>query len=193
MEKPYQGRSVITETLRGTQIRIPKERNWFIICFMGFWLLAWSAGIVFSTGIGLGIAFSGDASGGVPTLIFSGIGIVAGLFVVRAFIWLLIGEEVITLEAGSLSIKNKGDFFSKIKTYDLNEVKKVRIQEIEIPNWGFGQSTSVQTINTNTTGTIRFDYGMKTIKFGDKLHEAEARKILDHLKEKQFLNDKNFI
>ncbi|MBK7939818.1 MAG: hypothetical protein IPJ82_23280 [Lewinellaceae bacterium] len=42
------------------------------------------------------------------------------------------------------------------------------------------------------TGMIRFDYGLKTIHIANGIDEAEAKFILERLKSKRLITDKNF-
>ncbi|GAB3938349.1 hypothetical protein [Mucilaginibacter myungsuensis] len=46
-------------------------------------------------------------------------------------------------------------------------------------------------IGISDMDTIRFDYGMKTIKFGGGLDEAEANHLLQRLKDKKILTAHN--
>lgn len=41
------------------------------------------------------------------------------------------------------------------------------------------------------TGTLRFDYGLKTVRFGGGIDEAEANFIINKLKEKKFIGETN--
>ncbi len=41
-------------------------------------------------------------------------------------------------------------------------------------------------------GKIKFDYGMKTIKFANDIDEAEARNIIEKMKENTNFKEENF-
>jgi len=42
------------------------------------------------------------------------------------------------------------------------------------------------------SGTIRFDYGLQTVKFAAGIDEAEAKFIVDKLKERHLLTEINY-
>ncbi|OOQ61405.1 hypothetical protein BC343_20755 [Mucilaginibacter pedocola] len=84
-------------------------------------------------------------------------------------------------------------FFKAPKVYDLNEIKHIRAEEEPSLNSGFGRAgNNRQSISKFDTGTIKFDYGLKTVKFGNDLDEAEARYIIERLKSRKMLTEKNF-
>jgi hypothetical protein len=102
------------------------------------------------------------------------------------------GKEVISFGQGQLTIAKKGTFFYKPRTYDLSEAKNFRAQDNDSGFAGMwsGQRNTFGTLST--TGTIRFDYGLRTIKFANGIDEAEAKSILAKLKDKRLLTEKNF-
>ena len=187
METPYGGRATINPTFDGLEIIIPAKRNLFVVAFLGFWLCGWLFGELFVLGAIL--------SGGIPTgpglfmLVWLGMWTVGGLFAISVFWWMIRGQEVITFGRGQLTIEKHGLLFSKPKTYDLNEVKKVRVQE-SMPYPACGRRTDFS--GYANAGTIRFDYGLKTVQVANGIDEAEANYILEQLKVKRLLTDKNF-
>lgn len=188
MEKPSTGRATIIDTLRGLEISIPAKRNGFIVVFLGFWLCGWAMGEIFAIG-GVSGLFGEERGPGLFLLFWLGGWTVGGFFAIRTFFWNLRGREVITVESGLLTVDMKGALFVKTKTYDLNEAKCFRVQEDEASAWGNRRNNSLAI---NNGGTIRFDYGMQTVKFAGGIDEAEAKMLLRQLKNKNLLTDKNF-
>lgn len=190
MEKPYRGRATIQDNFSDVQITIPAKRNWFILIFVGAWLCGWLMGEVFVLG---GITRS---IGSDPASIFILFWLIAwtvgGFFAFRAFLWNLIGKEVVTVGQGRLMIDKKGALLFKPKTYDLNEVRNIRVQE---DNPGFNGIFGTQRTNFSAfnLGTIRFDYGLQTVKFAGGIDEAEAKFIIDKLKERHLLTERNYM
>jgi hypothetical protein len=186
MEIPYKGRATIQDNITNLQIIIPAKRNWFIILFIGAWLGAWIMGEFFALGMVTGL-FSGRGPANLFILIWLIGWTVGGFFAFRMFLWNLIGKEIITIGQGTLAVAKKGALLFKAKTYDLNEVKNIRAQEdnlavagpFGIRPGGFGAF--------NTGGTIRFDYGLQTVKFAGGIDEAEAKFILEKLKDRHLL------
>ncbi|MDB5281756.1 MAG: hypothetical protein JWO06_831 [Bacteroidota bacterium] len=190
MEIPYSGRSIITDNFDRIEISIPVKKNWFIIIFLGAWLGGWLMGETVALAAVTGLF----GKIGPPQLFitFWLVGWTAGgLFAIRTWIWNLSGKEVINIGQGQLTVTKKGALFIKPKTYDLNEVKNVRAQDDEGSTniWGVRRN---DFWNIGSGGTIRFDYGMKTIKFAGGVDEAEAKSILAMLTEKKILSAKNF-
>lgn len=199
MEKPYQGRAVLRDSLTELQIQIPAHRPWFVIAFLSFWLCGWLLGelsvIGALTGLQLGW-LAGMPSAPMPVsaflLVWLGGWTVGGLFALRALLWMVRGQEVITAGSGTLTVDKAGMLFYKAKTYDLAEVRNVRVQEDVAAGFqGFGTRRN-SIAGFGDTGTIRFDYGLKTVKFGAGIDEAEARFLVGKLRERRVLTDRNF-
>jgi hypothetical protein len=57
-------------------------------------------------------------------------------------------------------------------------------------NIGSGRYNTLKSLN-GRTGTIAFDYGMKTIRFGESIDEAEGKYLLNLFIQKKILSDKN--
>lgn len=189
MEKPYTGRAIIQDNFTDLQIIIPAKRNWFLLIFVGAWLFCWSLGEIFALGMVVGV-LSGDPVG--LFVLFWLIGwTVGGFFVFRTFLWNLMGKEVITVGQGQLSIDKKGALLFKPKVYNLNEVRNIRVHDDNAAFGPFGGRRN-DFGAFNSGGTIRFDYGLKTVKFANGIDEAEAKFILDKLKERRMLTEKNY-
>lgn len=191
MEKPYEGRATITDNYGTVDVVIPVKRQLFVTLFLGFWLCGWLVGEVFVLTMLLGgFSLGGD---GMFVSLFMAVWLtgwtVGGLFALRAFFWLLLGKEIITIGQGRMTINKKGLLFKKPKTYDMNDVKGMRVEAPASLGYNYGSRNSLN--NTFAGGTIRFDYGMKTVKFAGGIDEAEAKHIVKELKRKGYLFDRN--
>ena len=99
-------------------------------------------------------------------------------------IWNLIGKEIITVSPGVITIRRTGSIFFRAKSYDLNEAKYFMAeQEPMFNNWG----NRYNNYWGQNNGTIKFEYGMKTIRFADSMDEAEANYILAILRNKKLI------
>lgn len=184
MELPYSGRAIIDENFDGIAITIPTKKNWAIVLFLGFWLFAWCFGEFFAIR-----ELTGGGSGAPDLFLFVWLGgwTIGGFFAFRALCWMVIGKEIITIGQGALTIDKRGALFYRSKTYDLREAKNFRAIEDRASLGVFG-SRRGSIYNLDKNGTIRFDYGMQTIKFGDGLDEAEANFILQKLRNKKLID-----
>lgn len=109
----------------------------------------------------------------------------------RVFIWMLKGKEVITIGQGILRLEKKGALLSRPKEYALDEVKFIRVQDEGTNYGGFGRRYGPLTA-FNVGGMIRFDYGLQTVKFANDLDEAEAKYIIQQLKDRRLLTERNW-
>jgi hypothetical protein len=189
MEKPYQGHATIHDSFTEVQIIVPARKNWFVIIFLSAWLCGWFIGEIFV--LNAIIAGSAGSSGGIFLLVWLVAWTVGGFLAIKSWLWIIKGKEIITVGQGQLSIDRKGALFFKPRVYDLNEVKNIRIQDDRPAFSGFAEKRSDNSM-FNSTGIIRFDYGLRTIKFANGIDEAEAKYILDKLKERRFIMEKNY-
>jgi hypothetical protein len=189
MEIPYNGRAIVEDNFDSVTINIPIKRNYFITIFLCFWLCGWFVGESFALSSLFGL---GNNAPQLFLLVWVCGWTLGGIFVIKTVLWQIAGKEIIEVGKGVLIIKKKGDWFKKARTYDLNECKAFRVKEDALFNT-FGMLGGRRPFGGNTpSGTINFDYGMKTIKFGEGVEEAEAKYLLGILKSKGLLVDKNF-
>lgn len=193
MEKPYEGRAIVRDNYGTMDIVIPVKRQIFVVLFLGFWLCGWLLGEGFAIGALFG--FSSFGGGEIFVTLFMGVWLagwtVGGLFAMRVFFWLLIGREVITVGQGKITISKKGMLFKKPKTYDLNEVKNMSVEELaSVGNFSYGRRNSFAAMMNN--GIISFDYGLKTVRFAGGIDAAEGKHILKEMRRKGYLYERNF-
>ncbi len=189
METPSYGLATINEFYDSVEIIIPAKKNWAIIIFCCAWLCGWVFGEVTAVGTVFGIG--GHAGIGLFMLVWLVGWTIGGVMVLRAIIWQLFGQEIITVGNGELSIAKKQDFFFKPKTFNLSDACDFRVQDNDnsYSMWGSRRS---DPFNMKNGGVIWFDYGLKTVKFANGIDEAEAKYILKKLKDKKILSEANF-
>lgn len=181
LEKPYAGRASITDNFNGIEIVVPAIKNWFVIPFLCAWLGGWAIGL-FSAGKMILLP-------NTPTvaLLFIFFWLIAwtfgGVFFIFSLIWSLKGKEIITVGNGMLTIEKKGAPFLKARSYDLREINNMGIKQDPLMAY---RRMSIQSPYMKK-GTISFDYGFKTVRFGEALDEAEARHIIELLKNKKLI------
>ncbi len=116
---------------------------------------------------------------------------VGGFFLIRAIVWTFLGKEVITIENGILTIDRKNALLIKTKSYDLTSVKNIRATEVQYGNNNLFNVNIHEVTMLNNTGTVHFDYGMKTIRFGIGLDEIEGDYLITELKKSGYLIESN--
>jgi len=186
MEKPYVGKAIINEISGGYKIEIPAPRNWFVVIFMTAWLGGWAMGWTFAfTSVMQGV-FDGGSDVDL-FLTFWLVGwTIGGFFVMKTLYWMIFGKEIITINHRKLEIKRSGDLLGKSKSYDLIHAKEFAIvKKTAFDFWGNNQSNN--PFMSNKMGTLKFDYGLKTIRFGIGIDEAEGKYLLEKFISKRLI------
>ena len=177
------------------KLTIPSNKNFLVLPFLGFWLIAWLVGEVIVGGLFLSniirqfssssdvemFGFVGFAASTLFMLAWLGGWTIAGGFAIYTFLWQLVGKEYIEVSYDRIIIKRAIFGFEPTKEYLASHIKNLRVAPFTIlrntiDDWfrprGFWRAPS---------GFIAFDYGSKTFRFGDGVDEAEAKQILEKI------------
>lgn len=184
LEKLENGRAKIHDLGNTLEIIIPSKKNILIILFVSLWLMGWFVGETMV----LGTLLFGKTPMGFETIFFIvwlSLWTIGGLSAIVILLWNVVGQEVITLSRDRLEIARKVFGIGPSKEYIVSEVKNLRIfidrntftRRSVMSFWGF------------SGGLIKFDYGMKTVRFAQSIDEAEAVIILEKLKERESLKE----
>ncbi|MBT3424304.1 MAG: hypothetical protein HN431_15995 [Bacteroidetes bacterium] len=183
IEKLNNGRSKVESFGNTLKITIPSKKKWFIILFLGAWLGGWFFGEKSAIE---GITDSDNILADGFLLFWLAGWTVGGSLAILAILWLLFGSEIILLERGIIKI-SKGLFNTPLlsKSYEVNHIKNFRIISPVEPNADFfGIKRNMVDYLGYKGGILSFDYGMKTIKFGIAIDEAEAQYLVEKLGKK---------
>jgi hypothetical protein len=184
MEIPTASRATITDIYNGVEIIVPSNKpTFFIVRMLGaiafavvFYFFFWRSGPSMTIGQHID-AFT------IFVLCVGGLALSLTLY--QGW-WILAGKEIITVADGVLTITKKGAP-AKTISYDLKEAKDFRaVKEDEIINsrdW----SNVAYRLKVATQGTIKFDYGVETVQFGDLLSQPEGEYILKKLRDKKLI------
>lgn len=185
IEKPYEGRAKVNFDGIKLQIKIPSKKNWFIIIFFTVWMGGWFMG----ESSAINELLSNGNIGENSFLLFWLVGwTIGGLFAITILFWSLLGQETIQIERGIFSI-SKGILDVEIikKNYDSKSIKNFELNPEPVGMDSLlGQKKRFGDFWGLTGGKLRFDYGMKTIKFGIGIDEAEARYLIDEIKNRGY-------
>jgi hypothetical protein len=178
IENTSNGRSTINFDGLRMKIQIPSKKNWFIIIFLIVWIGGWFMGERSAMSEVLNSENIADNSFILIWLIGWTLG---GGFAIAVLLWSLLGLETITIDNHIFQIE-KGilDFRILSKKYELSSIKRLKLNEEQTMFNHFNQM-KVADFWGLTGGKLRFDYGMKTIKFGIGIDEAEARFVIDEI------------
>jgi hypothetical protein len=189
IETPANGRAKVYKTGNNIEIQIPTKKNWFVIIFLTVWMGGWFLGEISV----ITILLTNDTPLFANAfLLFWLTGwTVGGLFMMRTFLWSIAGLEIIKVENGILEIGRQILNFKKTKKYQISEVRHLTINPVSTNDiWGIGNQRNIFSLSNN--GLIKFDYGLKTLKFGGGIEEAEGRLLIETLKLNPNFSETNF-
>jgi len=95
--------------------------------------------------------------------------------VVYGLLWLLFGKELIKIDFEKVLIKNAIFSYGKSKKYFNDNIKKIELIEHKPFSFGFNYENAFWRKGTNS---LLFDYLTKTVTFGRKLNEKDAKLLM---------------
>lgn len=184
-EMPFSGRATITKDRNSIEITIPSKKNWFVMIFMTAWLGGWFMGETSA----INQVFNGSSNGTTDTFITFWLIMwtIGGGFAITILLWFIGGQEQIIVDNGEIEIRKHIFGVGLSKQYRISDIKYLTINPSrDRDQWG---RSNMYLLNR---GQIEFDYGLKTIRFADSIDTAEARLIIDTLKQNQNFKETNF-
>ncbi len=182
--QPADSRITITDTPQGLRIVMPCRRSWFVICLLGFWICGWAVAEVM-----VAIQFlNGDAppEGEFFMLTWFGVWTVSGVFAIYAWLWQVLGKEIVNVHGQRFRIRRDIGGFGFDKEYDLLQMRDLRVGQVAFNPLEFSSSLKLWGIGG---GVIAFDYGIRTYRFGTGLDEAEAKHVVTAIKQRYRIQD----
>ena len=175
-ESPLSRRLRTSQTHAGAVISVRAKRQPFVMLFMGVWLCGWTFG-----GVAAGSALlTGDGDlGGRLFLSFWMMGWAIGwVLVTSSLLWMLAGQESLTVSRTHVTKTVSIPLISWSWHYNPALMTKIRRNEVPALRHARNQ------LNTpfSRQGRVAFDYGQKTVTFGNGLDDAEADFVLDSLR-----------
>lgn len=177
--RPSDSRITITDTLEGLRIVIPCSRSWFVICFLGFWICGWAVAEFMVSSQFL----RGDAppERELFMLAWFGVWTVGGLLAIYAWLWQVMGKEIVTVHGQIFRTRRDIGGFGFDKEYALVEMRDLRTTPIRFNPLDLSSSLQLWGVGG---GIIAFDYGVRTYRFGAGLDEAEAKEVVTAIKQR---------
>lgn len=180
-----QGRARVERRPSALVIVIPARRDWPLLLFLLVWLGAWiTGGVNVISGL-----MSGDRDDGSTAFLLCWLGgwVLGVLFAVSVVWWTLFGRETISCDQTSLTVTRAAWPFRRSKRFRRDGIERIRGDAFAgvlknmfswprdawrhgLEMWGLGG------------GSIVFDYGARTHRFGNKLDEAETRQLVELLR-----------
>lgn len=177
---PTARRSVVSSSTGKFEIVIPSRKNWLLILIMGFWLCGWAAGEVMVPTQFLGGKMK-DPGCTVFVLAWLGAWTVGGGFAIYAGLWNVAGREVVSFSSQTLAIRREVFGVGRTQEFDIRNIRGLRVAAQSFNPMDFRYASYLGGLGV---GTISFDYGAKTYRFGNGLDEAEAKILVGDISER---------
>lgn len=163
-------RFVVEHGEYGERVRIKPRKQIFAMLFLPFWLAGWTFG---------GIeAISQVLTTGEPFLIFWLCGWAVGwVFAASVLAWMFTGSETLQVQGRDFEISHGALGFKRRWLYDGSVIRNFSVASQS----AWASQFQVPFFRVPQNGSIKFDYGPRTIYFAAGLDEAEARLIVDRL------------
>ena len=170
------GRATVSTQMGALEIVIPSKRNLFVTAF----LMAWLGGWFFGEASAIQSLHSGRPDGGATGfLLFWLIGwTIGGIAVGTTVLWNLAGKEILVVGRGELVHRRVIGGLGRSKSYDLAHVRELRVS----PYIAASLVQRNQSPFGFASGPIAFDYGAKTVRMGAGVEEAEAKQLVEMIK-----------
>lgn len=176
--EPGKGRAVIERSGMGLRITIPAPTQAFGLVFMSLWLVAWVVGEAFAIGkVASGEFYQNPETG---LIIWFVVWTLGGGWIIYTLLWQLAGKEIIELNSTTLKQIRRVLLFNRSREFAVAKMANIRLAppapkysngKYMIQNPGFG------------SGAIAFDYGRDTQQLGQGLEEADARHVINEMRE----------
>jgi hypothetical protein len=155
-------------------IRIPARRNWLVLPFIALWLLMWT--------IGGGGAATALLNRFDPFLLLWFVIWAAAWLVAAAIVlWQVWGAEYLRAVGGDLEVGYAFPGFRKSRLYRGSHIRSLTASDTG-NMFARMNSALPPFLNWARSGSIKFDYGARTIRAAEPLDEAEGRMIVEHLR-----------
>jgi hypothetical protein len=168
------GRARVERRTEGLRIEIPAKREWFLIGFLLLWV-----GFIAA-------AFIGELASDPDSDAIAGVVIGALFWCLGAGLlgWILIGREIVTATGRELVVERRAGPFRSEKRFDRERIERLRLDAYEGAGSFFKRTFSPKAgleVYGFGGGSIVFDYGARTHRFGSKLDEAESRQLAEQI------------
>jgi hypothetical protein len=169
------GRATVSPTFSPLAITIPARRHWFLMLFLPLWLCGWFMGETSA----IHELVKGDGGAGMFLVVWLTMWTVGGAIALLTLAWTIAGKEVLAVGSGLLTHRRQIGPIGITRAYDAHQVRDLRVTPVPEPRWGRSQNPF-----SITDGPIAFDYGAKTIRVGAGVDEAEAKSLVETLRER---------
>jgi hypothetical protein len=166
-------------------ITIPSPKFWFLTVFLGIWTIVWLASEIFFIGLLLFGNMGPDAPPVLVLVIWLALWTLGGAFAVYSFAWQVSGKELIQVTRQGIITRRYILGLGATQEYTAEHIRDLRAasssMNLNHPMMAWSYSYGPWQ---GHMGTLAFDYGARTFRFGVGIDEAEAKQIVAEIQEK---------
>ena len=167
----------------GLEIVIPAGRNVFVVVFLGVWLAGWFMG---EMNVLAQIRSGRMGQPGAFVIFWLLFWTAGGLVAVYVWLWRLVGKERILMGTSTLRMTHDILGFGRTRVYELRKIARFQVVP---PSVGSGNRDVAARLSGLAGGAIEFEYERRAIRFGFSLDEAEARTIVERMRQRYAFRD----
>ena len=119
-------------------------------------------------------------------LAWLGVWTVGGAFAIYAWLWQVMGKEILTVQEQTFKTRRSIGGFGFDKEYDFVQMRDVRVGDLGVNPFDFSSSLQLWGVGG---GVIVFDYGARTYRLGAGLDEAEAKQVVAAIKRRYRISE----
>jgi hypothetical protein len=154
----------------GEQLAIPLKRNWFVMLFLPVWLCGWAFGWI---SVARELSHSFQPSAAAWLFVWS----LGGLFAIGALV-AQFGSERLRIVGRDLEVSIGVGPLRRIHRYHGKKIANLSAWTPQPYRFYPGRSQRPFWMRQRTTGTVKFDYGAKSIFLANGVDEPEGPMIV---------------
>ena len=156
---------------RSTFVIYPEKKAW-VTGLMGAWCAMWLAIGAVMTWAAFALELTDTER--IITVVFLGFWFYYAQRVGRSFLWMMYGKEMLKINEASLSVKRSIKKYGKANQYFHENIQKIKMT---VPTENSFQAAWESSPWVTGGERIEFQYMGKTVRFGRKLSEKEAKML----------------
>lgn len=154
------------------QVTVAARRSWFVLAFLAVWLTLWTVGGLLAI---TQVLTSFDLFLAVWLCFWA----VGWLYAAATVVWQLRGREVLRVVDRDLEIILRSPGFNRSRVYHGREIARLTAHDGGGPFQVHGGAfATANPLTAGRSGSVRFDYGARTVYAAAGLDEAEGRLIV---------------
>ena len=172
-------RSRVESVGGGIEVTMPSRRNYVFAALQVVWLGFWVYALV-----AIVPPMFHETVRNPPPMAFMWIWIVGwvagGCFIFALFLWTIAGLERVTVTPDGVLLRREAAGVGLTRHFDVKSVRALRVVDNVDNNVSFGGFGRGDPFGLRS-GSLAFDYGAKTIRFGSGVDAAEAKYIISKI------------